>query len=425
MFISNSNFLDSATLTASNEQTPYEATNIQHVHRSKVYKPSMTPSDPEVYSVTDTSIGIITLYDYQSTTAVDVIFADDWVSDGSAVSRAVFDVARQSGTVHKVRCVYATGATPTSFTVISDWVDISAYTFNVLTEVEINFSSNLETTSGTTYWFGLEFDGDTVDSSTVGVGYANTDTNSTGIRRVKGDSTYGFLTPFRMPMRLYFDGYDTNNLVIDLGSAQNPTLFAAIANRNETFMENVATITLEGNSADSWGSPAVSYSITREDEGIFKYDSTGFGSYRYWRLVVAYSSPPSAGDEFQIGNVFLGSTLTEPSQGVLNKIGLNTLTNSTPFVAQNGNVWTRQKQYRNEFICNFSNLTIAEKETLETLWYDKGVITPFYIGLDERDGVLGSSKTDSRFYVRFSASPTFDLVAPSVFESSWSLKEEL
>ena len=51
MFISNENFLDAATLSSDNEQVPYNVANLQQVHRSKLYKPSMSYDEIEVYKL--------------------------------------------------------------------------------------------------------------------------------------------------------------------------------------------------------------------------------------------------------------------------------------------------------------------------------------------------------------------------------------
>ena len=94
------------------------------------------------------------------------------------------------------------------------------------------------------------------------------------------------------------------SITFDFSTAKQVSSLA-IANHNFT---TGATLTLEGNSIDSWGSPAVSESIV-VSEGIITKFFAG-ASYRYWRLVMNDAGNPDG--YLQIGRMFLGEFLQMP-----------------------------------------------------------------------------------------------------------------
>ncbi|MCP4707103.1 MAG: hypothetical protein GY869_00640, partial [Planctomycetes bacterium] len=90
----------------------------------------------------------------------------------------------------------------------------------------------------------------------------------------------------------------TFNTVFDLGSAQN---VKALILQDHNLTAATSTLTLQGHTADSWGSPSYSQALTITDPLIFYPDET----YRYWRLV-----PVDATLEYvEIGECYLGDYL--------------------------------------------------------------------------------------------------------------------
>ncbi len=78
-----------------------------------------------------------------------------------------------------------------------------------------------------------------------------------------------------------------NTIVFDLGSAK---AIDAISIYDHNFTSG-ATITLEANTADSWGSPAFSETIVYNADKILQYLASQ-QTYRYWRLSIADASNP-------------------------------------------------------------------------------------------------------------------------------------
>lgn len=89
------------------------------------------------------------------------------------------------------------------------------------------------------------------------------------------------------------------NVVFDLGSAQSVKSIIVL---DHTLTSGDSSIGLAGNTADSWGAPAFSTSITYAADLM----SATFAaqSYRYWRLTFTKSS---SGETRDIGRIFLGS----------------------------------------------------------------------------------------------------------------------
>lgn len=89
-------------------------------------------------------------------------------------------------------------------------------------------------------------------------------------------------------------------IVIDLGSAQSVTACALLGHN----FTGSATVKLQGNASDSWGSPSVDRTLTVTDPIISDYPT---GSYRYWR--VFWTDSTTTEDFFTLDELFLGTYL--------------------------------------------------------------------------------------------------------------------
>jgi len=96
-------------------------------------------------------------------------------------------------------------------------------------------------------------------------------------------------------------GLDTTsvNIVCDLGAATAITAFVC----GDHNLTDTATITLEANPTDSWGSPAYSQAVTLLDLAYLYLNET----YRYWRIVIDDAS--NATGYLEIGLLYLGDVL--------------------------------------------------------------------------------------------------------------------
>ena len=99
----------------------------------------------------------------------------------------------------------------------------------------------------------------------------------------------------------------TVTIVFDFGSAVS---FAGVGIAGHNFTSG-ATVTLEWNDADSWGSPAGSQSLTVESTITETFSSV---SYRYARLSVTDAS--NSDGYIEIGRVAIGAAMTDPEIGI-------------------------------------------------------------------------------------------------------------
>jgi len=175
-------------------------------------------------------------------------------------------------------------------------------------------------------------------------------------------------------------------LVIDLGSAKLITAFA-MGNYNFT---QTGVITLEGNSADSWGAPAFSQSITlstlNASPRAFYRKLTTPQTFRYWRLVFNDTNLSSVG-YFQIGCVYLGGevqlddSINSSNSRVLdrNSITLNTEYDQT---------FVYDRDYGWDFSLQWDSTTDALKNAMEAMHFAvKGPQYPYFLVLDPREEV--------------------------------------
>jgi len=95
-------------------------------------------------------------------------------------------------------------------------------------------------------------------------------------------------------------------LVMDLGEAKTPTVFAAVAH---TLTSGDSLIKLQGNASDSWGSPTVNETITFSADKLVHYIASP-QALRYWRFIFTKSSSAA---RRRFGRLFLGPYF-EPSR---------------------------------------------------------------------------------------------------------------
>ena len=144
----------------------------------------------------------------------------------------------------------------------------------------------------------------------LGTGLSIEFTGATGTDCVVGD-TWQFSTKatYGRERLLDFDrktvwratGDTSENLVIDLGSAQQVTAFV-LSDHNLT---SGASIKLQGNAADVWGAPTYdSGNITVQDPLYLYLDRT----FQYWRVLIADAANPDG--YIEAAGLFLGTYTT-------------------------------------------------------------------------------------------------------------------
>ena len=165
--------------------------------------------------------------------------------------------------------------------------------------------------------------------------------------------------------------------------------YLALMNHN---MTSGATVVVQANSSDSWGSPAFSQTITIPTavSGETTWAVAAFSAtktYQYWRITIADAANP---DTFiKIGYVFLGTVLTMPGMDIS---GISIPKNSTSLAQESyaGQTYgdTRLKYRTASF--NFSGVSTTDKVNLESFFYTVDIITPFILLVWENDLTIQS-----------------------------------
>lgn len=124
-------------------------------------------------------------------------------------------------------------------------------------------------------------------------------------------------------------------LVIDLGSAKAVT---SVILFNHDLTSGDSLIKIQGNTADSWGAPAFSQSLTYAASVIHAAFSTQ--TYRYWRITFTKSS---SSEQRKIGRVFLGEYFQPTDTPNYNGFSVETRDRSRRTEARSGQAWIEQQ----------------------------------------------------------------------------------
>ncbi len=168
--------------------------------------------------------------------------------------------------------------------------------------------------------------------------------------------------------------------VIDLGSAQTVTALVLLDHN----ITNGGTITLEGHTSDSWGSPSYSQSITVQDPAYLYLNE----SYRYWRIVPVDGSV----SYFEAGQLFLG-TYTELTRlnaewGAIRNHGYILQDNVSYTGLQRRKAYAKQQKLSLDFpLMSTADMTILTTMQDALIDLSTGTVDPLFVHLfyDEVD----------------------------------------
>jgi hypothetical protein len=200
------------------------------------------------------------------------------------------------------------------------------------------------------------------------------------------------------------------NIVIDLGSAQAVT---AVILLDHTLTAGDSGITLEGNSANSWGAPAFSQALTWASGTISATFSTQ--TYRYWRIKFTKSSSSEARD---IGRVFLGTYL-EPTDLPDYDGYSETLEDlSRKTKVPSGQTWTEDRDQFSTVSVTLSRFGQTDVDNLKTMFDTIGQSKSLFFQCST------SSPLNKVWYVKFRRPYSRDVVAYAS-EYKWDLDLEM
>lgn len=176
-------------------------------------------------------------------------------------------------------------------------------------------------------------------------------------------------------------------IVFDLLSAKSVT---AIILLDHTLTAADTLIKLEGHTADSWGAPSFSQSLTWEAGTISQVFSSQ--SYRYWRLSFTKSA---SGETRDIGRIFLGTYFEpndEPDYGGFDQ---EIVDPSERQRSTGGQEYANVREQYEAVKLTFSIIPEADAVTYKTIFTTVGMFLPFFLQ------VQSTSPLNKIYYVKF------------------------
>ena len=145
--------------------------------------------------------------------------------------------------------------------------------------------------------------------------------------------------------------------------------YCVIINHN---FSSSATIKIEGNDSDSWGSPSLSETMTYNSGMIVK--SFTEATYDYWSI---YVDDNNSDGYIEIGFVFIGTYLRMPKMKRDQSIPKSV--NSYQQVGQGGQVFGGINYHYREFDVNFKFLTNTQRHNIVSMFSTVGDVTPIIL----------------------------------------------
>ena len=375
--IFNENVLDPNLISNqvfSSEQTAFPASNaLNFQRRSKVWR---TNGHWEITSSNNTIV-------FRETTAVDLT--------------ATVAVADYSSTVALFAAIKSAleAAGSSTYTVESD-----------ATTLKVKFTSNGAGGGGI-------FEIDWTSSSMASIlGFVSTEEDT------------GALTYTADELKIHTDEY----IEFDFGISTLPTAFALIGARNSPIkITPSATIKLQGNETNSWGSPTADLTVDYDDEVFCSVNTSGLWSeaLRYARIQIIDQA--NVNGFVEIGALFLG-TFFEGTRGKAQfPFRGEHVDRSKRVISEGGQTFSDIREKTEKFSIDWFGLTIAEKESIDDLFFELGTGNPFFVQFDGSTDPLAFSGRKEKYlrYVKFERAPSYQLVSPGNFSCKMTFLEEL
>ena len=168
----------------------------------------------------------------------------------------------------------------------------------------------------------------------------------------------------------------TASVVFEPSSSLQPDTIG-IKNHNLT---SGATIKIQGNATDSWGSPSVDITLTWREDTIMEFITVG-AAYAFWRLSIVDAANTDL--YLEVGTVYLGNSLSMPGMTPTQTLGWNT--NSIVEYSVSNQPFGDTRADFNTYNVECPVSTNAQRKLIITMFENNTIITPLFISLWEDD----------------------------------------
>lgn len=203
--------------------------------------------------------------------------------------------------------------------------------------------------------------------------------------------------------------HTNERIVVDLGTNMTITEFHLITALDEVFsISSNATLKIMLSTMDSWVSPAVTVTPTRDAGGIHHYlDDEADTTYRYMAFDFVDRQNIVGPQGFKIGHLYVGDYDTVTTTNVAPRFIKGYNDRSEAFESDSGAKYYRTRTARRVFSdLQIGFIEASERVALETLFESVGVHTPFYLSLDPLNNV-STTLSEVTMYGRFTDPPQF------------------
>lgn len=341
------NFFDSGTLTYSSQHSNFPATNIQHRWYTRTWRSNYGASSG--WGNFTIESGVNDKIDFQETAAtplVATLTAGDYDTDD-----LIAEIEAQLESAGASDYTVSYDDDTNKFTIASDGAGGGGI-FELLWSSGTNTATSVASTLG--------FDNSADD---------------TGALSYTADS-----------MRIHSEEW----IKIDRGESSPGALAAMI--RYNNFSSN-ATIQIQGNASDSWGSPTYSEELTIDNTIMSHFFSTAAQELRWWRIRIRDVS--NSDGYVAMGRPFVGpySTFSKNFNRAYQKMWRDP---SLASLSEGGQLSSILRSKYNEYIYQFMNMSSDDKDTIEALFDSRGLTKDFFVCQD------ADNASTTTYYAQFS-----------------------
>jgi hypothetical protein len=148
-------------------------------------------------------------------------------------------------------------------------------------------------------------------------------------------------------------------------------------------IDSTGTVTLHGNSSDSWISPAFSQVLADSNtDDTFRLDFFSEQTYRFWQL--EFDDVQSSTGYNSIGVAFVGAYF-QPSRAHAFEMAIDRVELTAIQLADQGAGFQNVKQAARQFSIEFMGMTNADKTSFETMSGDRRIGRPLFFFFDPQN----------------------------------------
>ena len=206
----------------------------------------------------------------------------------------------------------------------------------------------------------------------------------------------------------------TQNIVFDLGTAKAVNSFIMLLPKEDAInLTESATIKIQANATDSWGTPSVDQTLTYDsDHRQLTYFWGSDQTYRYWRLTVNDGS--AVNNYVEISKVILGDSIDIP--GIQNGFKIDKVDGTKRNSNEFGSGYFDKYPILKSMKFDWKTLTLTEIEILDALFDQYGSYTGMFLTIDELSTNFNKDKYS--IYGTLNNSHSLDHINFTLFNSS-------